>query len=83
MLKKLLVVALVLTASSSSFSHTDNDFVFFHEAAVIGQILIMASVIFSLLAVSCEGVSKTPKTSEGQSDDVDAAIVSSLRGSNV
>ena len=82
-LKKLLVIALVLTASSSSLAHTDNDFVFFQDAAVIGQILIMTSVIFSLFAVSLEGVKVTPKNSKSQRDDLDAVIVSRLSRSNV
>ena len=82
-MKKLLLIALVLTASSSSFAHTDNDFVFFSNAAVISQILIMASVIFSLFAVSLEGVKAAPKNSKSQRDDLDAAIVSRLTRSNV
>ena len=82
-MKKLLLIALMLTASSSSFAHTDTDFVFFRDAAVIGQILIMTSVIFSLFAVSLEGVKVAAKTSKIQRDDLDAAIVSRLSRSNV
>ena len=82
-MKKLLLIALMLTASSSSFAHTDTDFVFFRDAAVIGQILIMTSVIFSLFAVSLEGVKAAPKYSKSQRDDLDAAIVSRLTRSNV
>jgi hypothetical protein len=73
----------VLIASSSSFAHTDNDFVFYRDAAVIGQILIMTSVIFSLFAVSLEGVKAAPKNAKSQRDDLDAAIVSKLARSNV
>lgn len=80
---KLLLIALVLIASSSSFAHTDNDFVFYRDAAVIGQILIMTSVIFSLFAVSLEGVKAAPKNAKSQRDDLDAAIVSKLARSNV
>ena len=82
-MKKLLLIALMLTASSSSFAHTDNDFVFFRDAAVIGQILIMTSVIFSLFAVSLEGVKAAPKNAKSQRNDLDAAIVSKLARSNV
>ena len=82
-MKKLLLIALVLTASSSSFAHTDNDFVFFRDTAVIGQILIMTSVIFSLFAVSLEGVKAAPKNAKSQRNDLDAAIVSKLARSNV
>lgn len=80
---KLLLIALVLIASSSSFAHTDNDFVFYRDAAVIGQILIMTSVIFSLFTVSLEGVKAAPKNAKSQRDDLDAAIVSKLARSNV
>jgi hypothetical protein len=73
----------VLIASSSSFAHTDNDFVFYRDAAVIGQILIMTSVIFSLFAVSLEGVKAAPKNAKSQRDDLDAPIVSKLARSNV
>jgi hypothetical protein len=82
-LRNLLVIAMLLAASNSSLAHTDNDFVFFQDPAVIGQMLIMTSVIFSLFAVSLEGVKVAAKTSKIQRDDLDAAIVSRLSRSNV
>lgn len=82
-LKKLVVLALVLTASSSGFAHTDGDFVFFYDRAVIGQILIMLSVILGTLAVTFERNMPVPAPIKQRDSNLDSAIVTRLGSSNV